>query len=194
MWYDSSHKKWEDIREGRTDWYTAFVKEMWKPRLICYSALFVFLLCVFLLLKIADESSFIHGEAGMLEYARQAHGDGLEFTGSVSDGGETVAWFTADPLNPVCIPIVFTQKGKDSYSVANDPNSFRKADACNFLWHFGYAIHVEDHEIAKIQIISGGNTVIPVTEYPFNTYWEFDGGSSTSIYYLDENGNIIEHD
>ncbi|MBO6230586.1 MAG: hypothetical protein J6O50_08455 [Ruminiclostridium sp.] len=145
-------------------------------------------------INIIENASLIHGEAGMLEYARQAHGDGLEFTGSVSDGGETVAWFTADPLNPVCIPIVFTQKGKDTYSVANDPNSFRKADACNFLWHFGYAIHVEDHEIAKIQIISGGNTVIPVTEYPFNTYWEFDGGSSTSIYYLDENGNIIEHD
>lgn len=193
MWYDSRFKTYKDIREGRTDRITVFL-EIIKPALIIMAILLLIAVGAAVTINIIENASLIHGEAGMLEYARQAHGDGLEFTGSVSDGGETVAWFTADPLNPVCIPIVFTQKGKDTYSVANDPNSFRKADACNFLWHFGYAIHVEDHEIAKIQIISGGNTVIPVTEYPFNTYWEFDGGSSTSIYYLDENGNIIEHD
>lgn len=193
MWYDSRFKTYKDIREGRTDRITVFM-EIIKPALIIMAILLLIAVGADVTINIIENASLIHGEAGMLEYARQAHGDGLEFTGSVSDGGETVAWFTADPLNPVCIPIVFTQKGKDTYSVANDPNSFRKADACNFLWHFGYAIHVEDHEIAKIQIISGGNTVIPVTEYPFNTYWEFDGGSSTSIYYLDENGNIIEHD
>ena len=193
MWYDSRFKTYKDIREGRTDRITVFM-EIIKPALIIMAILLLIAVGADVTINIIENASLIHGEAGMLEYARQAHGDGLEFTGSVSDGGETVAWFTADPLNPVCIPIVFTQKGKDTYSVANDPNSFRKADACNFLWHFGYAIHVEDHEIAKIQIISGGNTVIPVTEYPFHTYWEFDGGSSTSIYYLDENGNIIEHD
>ena len=194
MWCDSTHKKWKDIREGRTDWYTAFIKETWKPALIIISVLLIFSLGVFLLLRIVEDNSLIHGEKGMLEYARQAHGDGLEFTGSVSHGGETIAWFTADPSNPICIPIVFSQKGKDTYSLANDPNSFREADACHFLWHSGFAIHIENPDIAEIQIVSGGNTVIPVTQYPFNTYWDFDGGNSTSIYYLDKDGNIVKND
>ncbi|MBP3856748.1 MAG: hypothetical protein IK990_14180 [Ruminiclostridium sp.] len=194
MWYDSTHKTWKDIREGRTDWYTAFIKETLKPALIIISVLLIFSLGVFLLLRIVEDNSLIHGEKGMLEYARQAHGDGLEFTGSVSHGGETIAWFTADPSNPICIPIVFSQKGKDTYSLANDPNSFREADACHFLWHSGFAIHIENPDIAEIQIVSGGNTVIPVTQYPFNTYWDFDGGNSTSIYYLDKDGNIVKND
>ena len=192
MWYDSRHQTEKDIREGRTDRYTVFM-EIRKPALIITGVLLVLALCVFMLLKLVEESSLIHGEEGMLEYAREMHGDGLEFTGSVSHGGETIAWFTADPSHPVCIPIVFSDKGNDTYKLSYDSNTFSDADACSFYWHLGFAIHVEDPEIAEIQIVSGKKTDISVTQYPFNTYWEYDGGSSTSIFYLDKDGNIIKH-
>ena len=92
------------------------------------------------------------------------------------------------------MPIVFTNKGNDNYKVSDDFNRSLSADACNCIWHHGFAIHVENPEITAITIVSRESTTIPVTEYPFNTYWAFDGGSSTHIFYLDKDGNIITQD
>ncbi|HBI51744.1 MAG TPA: hypothetical protein DDX72_03065 [Ruminococcaceae bacterium] len=193
MWYDSRFKTYKDIREGRTDRITVFM-EIIKPALIIMAILLLIAVGAAVTINIIENASLIHGEEGMLDYARSMHGEGLEFRGSVSDGGETIAFFSFDPSNPTCMPIVFTNKGNDNYKVSDDFNRSLSADACNCIWHHGFAIHVENPEITAITIVSRESTTIPVTEYPFNTYWAFDGGSSTHIFYLDKDGNIITQD
>ena len=135
--------------------------------------------------------STVKGTDGMLDYMCSKHGDGLEFGGSVSDEGETLVWFSFDEMNPTCSYMVFKNKENDEYDPLFDPNTTMNADACLCTWHQGVVIHVEDRDIASVQIVSGDSQTYSVTEYPFNLYSEISTGE-TFIFCMDKDGNVIE--
>lgn len=136
-------------------------------------------------------SSSVQGTEGMLGYAIQQHGEGLEFSGSVSDAGETLAWFSFDEANPTCSYMIFKNKGNYEYEPLSDPNYTMNAGACHCIWHKGVAVHVENEDVKEVQVVSGKTVTFPVDAYPFNIYTECYG-SETYVFFLDENENIIE--
>lgn len=125
----------------------------------------------------------------MLRYANEQHGNGLTYTGKSLYGNEAITWFTADPLNPIALAMVFSKNNDGSYTLVEDTNYFQDADACYILWRNGIAVHIENEEIKEVAV---GLERISVTEYPFNTYVEFkENASNTNIYYFDADGNKL---
>ena len=133
----------------------------------------------------------VKGTDGMLAYMCAKHGDGLKFSGSVSDAGETLAWFSFDETNPTCTYMVFKNKGNDEYEPLYDPNTTLDAGACQCIWHNGIVVHIEDRDIFSVQIVSGNVQTYSVTEYPFNLCSELSTGEAF-VFCMDKDGNVIE--
>ena len=128
-------------------------------------------------------------EEDMLRYANDQHGNGLSYTGMSLYGNEAITWFTADPLNPTTLAIVFSKNNDGSYTLVEDTNYFQDADACYFIWRNGIAVHIENEEIKEVAV---GLERISVTEYPFNTYVEFkENAPNIDICYFDADGNKV---
>ena len=135
-------------------------------------------------------NSGIYNENDMLQYAVEHHSDGLAYSGSAICGNETIAWFTADDENPVSIALVFNRKKDGNYELSEDTNRFQSADACYIFWRKGIAVHVENTDIKEVMICSVSAETIPVTEYPFNVFYENER-RSYRIYCLDADGNVV---
>ncbi len=135
-------------------------------------------------------NSGIYNEEDMLLYAKKQHGDGLVYSGSAVCGNETIAWFTADSENPVSVALAFRQNKDGSYEPEEDTDRFQSAGACYILWRKGIAVHVENTDIKEVMICSESTETIPVTEYPFNVFYENER-RSYRIYCLDAYGNVI---
>ena len=135
-------------------------------------------------------NSGIYNENDMLQYAVKHHGEGLDYSGSVVCGNETIAWFTANDEHPVSIALVFRQNNDGSYELSEDTNRFQSAGSCYILWRKGVAVHIENTDIKEVMICSESTETIPVIEYPFNVFYENER-RSYRIYYLDADGNVI---
>lgn len=135
-------------------------------------------------------SNNVRGTDGMLSYMCEKHGDGLEYSGSVSNAAETVAWFTFDKENPTCSYMVFRNKGNGEYKPEYDPNLTMDAGACYCLWSKGIALHIENTDIAEVTVLSGRAETLHITEYPYNAYVEVDGGLN-GVYCVDKDGDPL---
>lgn len=154
---------------------------------IVISAIILLVMAVYLC---SCGNSGIYNEEDMLQYAKKQHGDVLAYSGSVVCGNETIAWFTADSENPVSVALVFKQNKDGSYELSEDTDRFQSAGACYILWRKGIAVHVENTDIKEVMICSKSTETIPVTEYPFNVFYENER-RSYRIYYLDADGNTV---
>lgn len=151
--------------------------------------LFSFMAMVICFTICSCDKNNILTEEDMLRYANEQHGNGLTYTGKSLYGNEAITWFTADPLNPIALAMVFSKNNDGSYTLVEDTNYFQDADACYILWRNGIAVHIENEEIKEVAV---GLERISVTEYPFNTYVEFkENASNTNIYYFDADGNKL---
>jgi hypothetical protein len=132
----------------------------------------------------------VRGTEGMLAYMCEKHGDGLRYSGSVSNASETVAWFTFDEYHPTCSYMVFRNNGNDEYEPYLDPKLTMDSGACYCLWNKGIALHIENTDIAEVTVLSDRAETLKVTEYPFNAYVGLDGGLN-GIYCVDKDGKPV---
>ena len=93
-------------------------------------------------------------------------------------------------LQPVSVALAFRQNKDGSYEPEEDTDRFQSAGACYILWRKGIAVHVENTDIKEVMICSDDTETIPVTEYPFNAFYENER-RSYRIYCLDAYGNVI---
>ena len=137
----------------------------------------------------------VQGTDGMLDYAREKHGEALVESGTLSRSEHCLAWFTmTDPSQKLCIPIAFVQLADGYYQLTDDINTFLNANACACKWQEGIAIHIENTDINEIIVTCEPDDVhILVDQYPYNYFLQEPGykGNPGDIKFLDNEDNVL---